>query len=934
MTGPAPADASGEPRRVPTLWQQNVVHGDGHLFAVQNGDLFVYFKDNGEPAFRVAPFPLTPPVVPFASEQLLSHLLATRYEVVDFAGRDGELRDLTAWRDDSVSDVGVMLIHGPGGQGKSRLAAEFGRACAAAGWEVRAARHRIDVPVSVPVETVVVGGQDCRAGSGNVGLLLVVDYADRWPYPDLVALLEDQATQYPTGKPVRVLLLARSAGMWWETLAHQFERVGLGAQEYALHPAAADAGDRSELFARACRRFGELLGVDDAELVSAPDDLAADAYGLILNLHMAALAGVDAHARGDTVPPSAAALSGYFLRRERAHWQMLYERDPHGGVPANRMARAVYCATLLGPLSYDDALAVVDRGGLGLPAQSPMVLMDAHGEVYPSVDSRTVLEPLYPDRLGEDFLALQTPGHDTPGYRADPWADGAPARLLLAQRELSGNQALAAHAITRLIDVTLRWPHVGRLQLYPLLRDNPQLIAGIGGAALSQLAALDDIDMGVLESIATQLPEGRNVDLDVGAAAVTTRLVAHHLAAGTGPEKAAVLYRWLSFRLTNAGRYDDATAAAAQSAEIYRGLVAEDRAHEAEYAKALVNLTVALEACERWDEALQAAREAVGIRRRLSESDPGTHEADLAQAVSNLAALQFRRGEADEAIAVAQEVVRSYERLSADDPDEHANALAVANANLGMMLSESGRPDDAHNYTQPAVAIFRSLAQENRAAFSPHLANSLSNLAVQLSQLGRVQEGLAVADEAFHVYQHLVDVNPPAYEPGFARLLSNVSIDLREEGQYSDAFAVACAAAEIYQRLPSRSPDGFALVLAKSLSLLISDLSQQEERVDAATAAELAAMAYRRLTETDDRFTIQLATALAKMAAAQLLAGYLDSALAAILEALNLPTSFDPDEDPDGRKLRSIGDTVVDLLEKEERQQEATVLRRRLRGDS
>ncbi|WP_328868682.1 tetratricopeptide repeat protein [Streptomyces sp. NBC_00287] len=899
---------------------------------MQNGDLSVYFKD-GESAFRVAPFPLTPPAVPFASEQPLSHLLATRYEVVDFIGRDGELRDLTAWRDHSVSDVGVMLIHGPGGQGKSRLAAEFARACAAEGWEIRAARHRIDVPVSVPVETVVVGGLADRAASGNVGLLLVVDYADRWPYPDLVALLEDQTAEYPTGRPVRVLLLARSAGMWWETLAHQFERVGLDAQEYALHPAAGDMGDRPELFARACERFGELLGVDDAELVSVPDDLAADAYGLILNLHMAALAGVDAHARGDTVPPSAAALSGYFLRREKAHWQTLYERDPHSGVPANRMARAVYCATLLGPLSYDAALAVVDRGGLGLPAQSPTALIDVHGEVYPSIGSRTVLEPLYPDRLGEDFLALQTPGHDTPGYRADPWADGAPARLLLVQQELSGNQALAAHAVTRLIDVTLRWPHMGRFQFYPLLRDNPQLIAGISSAALSRLAAIDDIDMGVLESITTQLPEGRNTDLDVGAAAVTTRLVRHHLA-GAEPEKAAVLHRWHSIRLTNAGRYDEATTAAAQSVEIYRGLVAGDRAHEADYAKALVNFTVALEACERWDEALQAAREAVGIRRRLSERDLGSHEADLAEAMSNLAALQFRRGEADEAIAVAQEVVHSYERLSVDDPDKHANALAVANANLGMMLSESGRPDDALNYTQSAVAIFRSLARKNRAAFSPHLANSLSNLAAQLSQLGRVQEGLAVADEAFPVYQHLVDVNPSAYEPGFARLLSNVSIDLREEGQYSDAFAVACAAADIYQRLPSRSPDGFALVLAKSLSSLISDLSQQEERVDAATAAELAAMTYRRLTETDDRFTTQLATALARVAAAQLLAGYLDAALAAILEALNLPTSFDPDEDPDGRKLRSIGDTVADLLEKEERWQEAAVLRRRLRGDS
>jgi hypothetical protein len=872
--------------------------------------------------------------VPRVSKQALSRLLATRYEIVDFAGREGELRDLTAWRVASTSEVGVMLIHGAGGQGKSRLAAEFARACADDGWEVRAARHRTDVPVHVPGETVAARDLDSRAKTGHGGLLLVVDYADRWPYTDLVSLLEDQTTGYYTGGPVRVLLLARSAGAWWETLAHKFERVGLDAHERALHAVAADASTRGKLFTRACERFGELLGVDDAESVPVPDDLATDPYGLILNVHMAALASVDAHARGDTAPSDVAALSDYFLRRERAHWQTLYERDTHSGVPANRMARVVYCATLLGPLSYDGALAVIDRGGLGLPAQSPMELLDAHGDVYPSVDSHTVLEPLYPDRLGEDFLALQTSGHDIPNYRADPWAAGAPARLLLGQREPSEDQGLTAHGITRLIDVTHRWPHVGHFQLYPLLRDNPQLIAGIGGAALSRLAAIENIDMGVLESIAMQLPEGRNVDLDVGAAEVTARLVAHHLAAGAGPGTMALLYRLHSFRLTNAGRYDEAATAAVQSAEIYRKLVAEDPTHEADYVNTLVNLTVALDACGRADEALQAAREVVEIRKQLSDSDPAGRDAELAEAMSNLAALQSRQGGAKEAIAMAQEVVRCYERLSADDPDKHTYAFGAANANLGMMLSETDRLDEALSYTERAVALFATLAQENPAEFSPDLAKSLSNLAVQLSQLGRVQEGLAVADEAFGVYRRLVDANPQAYEPGFVRLLSNVSIDLRKEGQCREAFAVAVAAADIHTRLPARSPDGYEMVLAQSLSLLTSDLFRLEEPADAATAAELAVVVYRRLAATEDRFRAQLATGLKKLTAAQLAAGQLNAARDAVHEALDIAPALGGEEHLRDADLRSLGTIVADLLEREGRGQEAALLHRRLSGHS
>jgi hypothetical protein len=65
--------------------------------------------------------------------------LAARHEVVDFTGRDAELTELAGWRDDPEPGSAVRLVHGPDGQGKTRLAAQFAGLSVALGWTVGAA---------------------------------------------------------------------------------------------------------------------------------------------------------------------------------------------------------------------------------------------------------------------------------------------------------------------------------------------------------------------------------------------------------------------------------------------------------------------------------------------------------------------------------------------------------------------------------------------------------------------------------------------------------------------------------------------------------------------------------------------------------------------------------------------------------------------------
>jgi hypothetical protein len=132
-----------------------------------------------------------------------SRLLAARHEVVDFTGRETELAELAGWRDAPDLASAVRLVHGPGGQGKTRLAAQFAGLSAALGWIVSVGVHR-------SYDTTPAAGLDTQRLGSARGLLVIVDYAERWPVGDLLALARDPLLR--TGAPTRVLLLPARPG--------------------------------------------------------------------------------------------------------------------------------------------------------------------------------------------------------------------------------------------------------------------------------------------------------------------------------------------------------------------------------------------------------------------------------------------------------------------------------------------------------------------------------------------------------------------------------------------------------------------------------------------------------------------------------------------------------------------------------------------------
>jgi len=153
-------------------------------------------------------------------------LLDARHQIVDFTGRHEELAELAAWRDRRGDRLAVRWLYAPGGQGKTRLAMRFSADCAAAGWKTVMARHGFGAILPPP------GSQDMRLGDAT-GLLLVVDYADRWPVSHLTWLFSNALLHREV--PTRVLLLARSS-VPWPTIRAELAKLSAVADSRALGP--------------------------------------------------------------------------------------------------------------------------------------------------------------------------------------------------------------------------------------------------------------------------------------------------------------------------------------------------------------------------------------------------------------------------------------------------------------------------------------------------------------------------------------------------------------------------------------------------------------------------------------------------------------------------------------------------------------------------
>ncbi|MER7945411.1 tetratricopeptide repeat protein [Streptomyces sp. NPDC094458] len=873
---------------------QSVRAESGFAYGVIGADLHIL--GNGMPLYLLGNWsPAAPAPTPWLRE-LPSRMLNARNAVVGFHGRHDERRSLHAWLAEDAR-LSMRWLHGVGGQGKTRLADQLALEAGARGWKTVVATHG-------PGAVVRSASHDLRSDN-HAGLLIIVDYADHWPLSHLNWLFSNSLLRQP-GLPIRVLLLARTDDAWLPVSEAAAEQ-GAATSQQRLDALPATVTARTEMFSAARDGFAQHYGFAESPTVVPAVPLESAGMGLTLALHVTALVAVDAHVSGRRAPADMAGLTVYLLDREHAHWSRMADDGTHH-VGATRgalrttpevMNHTVFVASLTGPQTHDRGRTALRDAGIHGASHRPDQILADHALCYPAAQpgDRTVLEPLYPDRLAEDFLALTLPGHSVTDYPAQAWA-GPTSRLLTVRDEEGSAPAHLARALTFLASAAMpdRWPHLtGYVE--EILRTDPLLALDAGGAALTALAAAG-LDTEVLEAIEERLPPGSHTDLDTGIAALVHGLAVRRLPRTRDPLTRARELDRLGGRLGFAGRHAEGLERTQEALETWRSLAAADpQTHETGLAGALTDLGIRLARVGRREEAVAPAQEAVGIcrraaeaatpgartdaddglatalnelgirlsevgrreeavtaaaeavalRRRLASTNPAVYEEGLAAALNNLGSFLSRAGHRSETLEIGQEVLAIQRRLTAEDRAAHEPQLATALSNLGIHLWEAHRMDEAHVPTREAVAIRRRLAAVNPAAYESHLADALANLGAHLAGAGFLEDAVPPTAEAVAIQRRLARANPAAYEPDLAWTLSNLGAHLYEVQRLPDALTAGREAVEVLRRLVGVNPAAHEQDLASGLGNLGVYLIRAGRPEEAAEASGESVAILRRL---------------------------------------------------------------------------------------
>lgn len=752
-------------------------------------------------------------------------LLVARRTIVPFHGRTELLDELTTWS--RGTGVALWLVHGPGGQGKTRLARQLSAILAADGWTTAWMR-----PDARPQDLTVVA----RAARKT---LVVVDYAEsrtrnpREPARALDELRTGQLGMLLTAlcerhesAPIRVLLLART-DRWWEDLA-----VGLSSASDLIESAPVtalpvlDADEPArraayraavDAFARALPTVAGQRGPDWVSLAHAlpiPDfhDSAA-----VLSVHMTALADLlDAAYPEPVADPRTPAVIGVrnvedrLLKHEYRYWYETASAPDHAPVdklswPAIREAMAA--VHLCGAATNQQAEALIARiPGLHDPSESLRGAVRGWiAALYPPTSASLPWDGLQPDRLAERFVGRFLAEDPYLANALVPYIESNQAeQLLTVYTRAAAHPVFDHHLDAELTALTLRYTSIlapvavtvaTRVE-YPA----PLMLA------LQQIGENPRTGIETIVELGARVPFKTQV-LAGWAARLSTRMAAElHKLPQVSTDQFAIAGSMMmnAVRLASNGQHEDAVAAGTQAVVMFRGLVARDPARFLPYlAEILNNVSISLAVLGRMDDSVNSGGEAVAIYRHLAGQDAKEYLPGLATSLSNLAnRLGSIRRRHREAQAAFTDAISLHRTLVGTNAEEYTPGLALALVSYAKLLVDRGERKQALAPTIEAVEILRPLAEHEPDVYLEELATSLSNLSALLGELKQYKQGETAARDAVDAYRRLADIRPEAFLPDLAINLTSLSVHLGKLKQWERATAAAAEAVAIYRDTP------------------------------------------------------------------------------------------------------------------------------------
>lgn len=733
-----------------------------------------------------------------------SELLQAKYGVVPYADVTGMAAELLDWCTTGPRPTAGRLLHGSGGLGKTRLLIHVAAKLREQGWTAGFLdRSHEDVEATLKQRWQAL---DQLISHGDyAGLLLVLDYAEG-RQQELVCLAQRLAERPEADiRPIRLVLLARSAGEWWERLTDEqpeldrITRLRNGAPDALALPTIPSADQRLALFADAREAFSRVLESQGYRLPSGAPSAERrrrirdnSDFQRPLAVQMEALLWLASNEPG---PLGIDKLLRSILGLERAHWQKLL--GTLDGNDVRDLARGVGQITLV-------------QGVESRIAAERLLMAD---EFYDNRTSRAVIDPLVrrleqlyshagagiaqlePDLIGEHHVALyvdeeliagtikwieQQPQSQRPKRRRD--------LLTVLQRitQPDHGQKALRQAESMLTLLVAKHASTFAAELIAVMIDTP--------GSLQQLLhrQLEYMDERSLNSLYDGLPQQSETLMDVSLQ-VANRLVSlsehaiakldeypgNNLLPQIDAYRAlAVRLGALSHRLQSLGEHTAALDTCQKARDLFVKLVPLNPAYVVELAAIYSDLSVRLNNVRRYREAVEAAELSVDIRDDLAQSDPNTHLRHLVTSLLNLSVYLPKVNRNGDALRVILRASRiCHDRIGLDTNDtKHLYALTLVN--LGNRYGLSGKHEDALTATEEAEKYLRALVEANPDAYRLDYARCQCNLGRDLNNSDRSMEGLPHLDSAIRTLRPMTFSRPKAYAPTLITGLSIRSVIL------------------------------------------------------------------------------------------------------------------------------------------------------------
>ena len=265
------------------------------------------------------------------------------------------------------------------------------------------------------------------------------------------------------------------------------------------------------------------------------------------------------------------------------------------------------------------------------------------------------------------------------------------------------------------------------------------------------------------------------------------------------PRKASVDYM---LHLISHWKYDEAAELGENLRHYYQSM--ESGAHDEDLSFILNQLGGVYGDLQRIEEAEEAFKKSLSIRRTRTDGDPDKIEGDIAIVYNNLGCAYTVSGRSAEATQAHKSALEIRRKLAKRNPDAYEPYLAYSYVNLGAEYNEAGKYGESVKFMKAARDIFEKLALEKPDPHEVHLTICHINLGGAYTQLNRIEEAEDSLTNARDILLKLSEINPAAYEPRLAFTYYRFGNLYTKAMRYAEAEENYTVAVGLYKRIVSR----------------------------------------------------------------------------------------------------------------------------------